>query len=154
MPSSDTPQNLKPTHGAPHDTESLDGCEGIGWDLSWGFRLNIGHDTAEDPTSPLVIGAGFSDVDEAAGIVVREATPEQLEEFARLLLNLAAKHRRRMASRSNPVTGQCPTCEGTERADTGVIRDELGNLAYCDDDWHMEEGEPATAPNVSGGAAG
>lgn len=90
---------LKPTHGEPHDSESLDGCEGIGWDLSWGFRLNIGHDTAEDPTSPLTIGANFSDSDQARGIVVREVTPEQLEEFARLLLDLAASHKRREAGR-------------------------------------------------------
>ncbi len=89
---------LKPTHGTPHDSESLDGCEGIGWDLSWGFRLNVGHDDAEDPTSPLTIGANFSGTDQARGIVVRETTPEQLEEFARLLLNLAAKQRQRQAA--------------------------------------------------------
>lgn len=97
MPIFDTTQSRRPAHGAPHDSESLDGCEGIGWDLSWGFRLNIGHDTAEDPTSPLTIGASFSDSDQAHGIVVRETTPEQLEEFARLLLGIAAKHRARTA---------------------------------------------------------
>ncbi len=86
---------LRPTYGAPHDSESLDGCEGVGWDLSWGFRLNVGHDEAEDPNSPLTIGASFSDSDQANGIVVRETTPEQLEEFARLLLNIAAKQRAR-----------------------------------------------------------
>lgn len=94
---------LKPTHGDPHDAESLDGCESIGWDLSWGFRLNVGHDTAEDPTSSLTIGANFSDTDQARGIVVRETTPEQLEEFARLLLDIAAKHRRRMADDVQPA---------------------------------------------------
>jgi hypothetical protein len=105
---------LKPTHGQPHDSESLDGCEGIGWNLSWGFRLNVGHDTADDPTSPLTIGACFSDSDQARGIVVRETTPEQLEEFARLLLDTAAKHRLRMTTRpkssgDHNCTPECPT---------------------------------------------
>lgn len=91
------PWALKPTEGQPHDAESIDGCEGIGWDLSFGFRLNVAHDTAEDVSSPLTIGAHFSDADLARGFVLREVTPEQLDEFARLLLNLAAKQRQRRA---------------------------------------------------------
>jgi hypothetical protein len=98
--------SLKPTHGRPHDSESLDGCEGIGWDLSWGFRLNVGHDTADDPNSPLTIGACFSDADQARGIVVRETTPEQLEEFARLLLTIAAKQR----ARTTPPVAYVDSC--------------------------------------------
>lgn len=85
------------TLGDPHDAESLDGCEGIGWDLSFGFRLNIGHDTAEDVNSPLTIGASFSDADQARGFVQREVTPGQLDMLARLLLDLAAKQRKRQA---------------------------------------------------------
>ena len=106
MRSNDTAQTLKPTNGAPHDSESLDGCEGIGWDLSWGFRLNVGHDDAEDPTSPLTIGACFSDSDQARGIVVRKTSPEQLEEFARLLLSIAAKHR----ARTTPAVAYADRC--------------------------------------------
>lgn len=120
MPISDTTQALKPTHGTPHDAESIDGCEGIGWDLSWGFRLNVGHDDAEDPTSPLTIGANFSDADQARGIVVRETTPQQLEEFARLLLNLAAKHRQRMAAR--PTIPATPLVLERVRTDDGAYR--------------------------------
>lgn len=83
---------LKPTDGDPHDAE--DG-EGVGWDLSFGFRLNVGHADHKDVATPLTIGAHFSDADLARGFVKREVTPAQLEEFARLLLNLAAKHKRR-----------------------------------------------------------
>ena len=134
---------LRPTYGAPHDSESLDGCEGLGWDLSWGFRLNVGHDVADDPTSPLTIGASFSDSDQANGIVVREAAPEQLEEFARLLLDIAAKHRRRLASGQQPV-GACPD-EWQPYHEAGSRPE---HCATC------SEGRPGTAPNPCGEANG
>lgn len=89
---------LKPTEGDPHDSESIENCEGVGWDLSFGFRLNVGHADHEDIKSPLTIGAHFSDADLARGFVEREVSPAQLEEFARLLLNLAAKHKKRQRS--------------------------------------------------------
>ncbi len=90
------PWTLQPTHGQPHDSSDLDG-ESIGWDLSFGFRLNVDHDDCQDETTPLTINAHFSDADQARGFVKREVTPEQLDEFARLLLNLAAKQRQRLA---------------------------------------------------------
>lgn len=87
---------LKPTEGEPHDSSDIDG-ESIGWDLSFGFRLNVDHDDCEDHNTPLTINAHFSDADRARGFVKREVTPDQLDEFARLLLNMSAKHRRRQA---------------------------------------------------------
>lgn len=88
------PWTLKPTSGEPHDSSDIDG-ESIGWDLSFGFRLNVDHDDFEDHSTPLTINAHFSDADKARGFVKREVTPEQLEEFARLLLNIAAKQKQR-----------------------------------------------------------
>jgi hypothetical protein len=88
------PWTLRPTYGDPQDSSDTDG-ESIGWDLSFGFRLNIDHADYEDHTTPLTIGANFSDADLARGFVRREVTPEQIEEFARLLLNVAAKHKQR-----------------------------------------------------------
>lgn len=100
------PWTLKPTYGEPHDSESVDQCEGIGWDLSFGFRLNVDHDTAEDVNSPLTISAHYSDADLARGFVQREVRPDQLEEFARLLLNMAAKHKQR----TRAVRPTCVCC--------------------------------------------
>lgn len=91
------PWTLKPTDGDPHDSSDDEIAEGIGWDLSFGFRLNVDHDDYTDVNTPLVIGAHFSDADLARGMVKREVTPAQLEEFARLLLNIAASHKRRAA---------------------------------------------------------
>jgi hypothetical protein len=76
------------------DSSDIDG-ESIGWDLSFGFRLNVDHDDFEDHSTPLTINAHFSDADKARGFVKREVTPEQLAEFGRLLLNIAAKQKRR-----------------------------------------------------------
>jgi hypothetical protein len=92
------PWTLKPTHGEPHDSSDIDG-ESVGWDLSFGFRLNVDHVDLDDHTTPLTIGGHFSDADLARGFVKREVTPAQLEEFARLLLNVAAAHKRREAGR-------------------------------------------------------
>lgn len=93
------PWTLKPTDGDPHDSSDDEYPESIGWDLSFGFRLNVDHDDYEDVTTPLCIGAHFSDADKDRGFVKREVTPAQLEEFARLLLNIAAAHKRREVSR-------------------------------------------------------
>lgn len=93
------PWTLKPADGDPHDSSDDQSPESVGWDLSFGFRLNIGHDDYADVTSPLVIDAQFSDADKARGMCRRAVTPEQLEEFARLLLNIAATHRRREGGR-------------------------------------------------------
>ena len=93
------PWTLKPTDGNPHDSSDEDSPESIGWDLSFGFRLNINHADYEDVTTPLVIDARFSDADKERGFVKRAVTPAQLEEFARLLLNVAAAHKRRKAGR-------------------------------------------------------
>jgi hypothetical protein len=108
------PWTLKPTEGDPHDAEPLDGCEGIGWDLSFGFRLNIAHDTAEDVNSPLTIGAHFSDADLARGFVQRQVTPDQLDTLARLLLGIAAKQRAREAAASSH-------CEGITEAEADLF---------------------------------
>lgn len=88
------PWTLKPTEGNPHDSSDIDG-ESIGWDLAFGFRLNIDHDDPEDTGSPLCIGAHFSDADLARGFVKREVTADQLTELARLLLNIAARQKAR-----------------------------------------------------------
>jgi hypothetical protein len=90
---------LKPAHGDPHDTSDDETPESAGWDIGFGFRLNIGHAVDEDVASPLAVEAHFSDADMARGFCKRQVTPEQLEEFARLLLNIAAAHKRREASR-------------------------------------------------------
>ena len=56
-------------------------------------------------SQPLTIGAHFSDADLARTFCEREVTPAQLEEFARLLLNLAAKHKRRLAAVPSETPG-------------------------------------------------
>lgn len=94
------PWTLQPTYGQPYDSSDIDG-ESVGWDLSFGFRLNVDHDDFEDLTSPLTINAHFSDADRARGFVKREVTADQLAEFARLLLNIAGKQKAREA-----VTGR------------------------------------------------
>lgn len=88
---------LKPVTGQPdtNNTHYPEEIEWVGWDISLGFRLNIRHADEDDITSPLTIGAHFGDVDHARGFVKREATPAQLREFARLLLNIAAAHEQR-----------------------------------------------------------
>lgn len=88
------PWTLKPTYGEPHDSTDEDG-KSIGWDLSFGFRLNVGQ--LDCDRSVLTLGAHFSDADLARGFTEREVTPAQLREFARLLLNLAAAHEQRTA---------------------------------------------------------
>jgi len=88
------PWTLQPTHGQPHDSSDVDG-ESIGWDLSLGFRLNVDHDDFEDHSTPLTINAHFSDADRARGFVKREVSADQLTEFARLLLNIAARQKAR-----------------------------------------------------------
>ncbi len=93
------PWTLKPADGDPHDSSDDESPESMGWDLSFGFRLNVNHADYDDVTTPLTIGAHFSDADLARSFVEREVTPAQLEEFARLLLNIAATHKRREAGR-------------------------------------------------------
>jgi hypothetical protein len=90
------PWTLRSTHGDPYDSSDDETPESIGWDLSFGFRLNIGHSDYGDVTTPLTI---FSDAALARGFCERKVTPAQLEEFARLLLNIAAAHKRREAGR-------------------------------------------------------
>lgn len=88
------PFTLKPTFG---DPEVLDAGEGasddIHWSVTWGFALNINHDDADDPNSPLTIEAHFSDADLARGFAKAQVTPEQLERFALLLMAKAARVR-------------------------------------------------------------
>lgn len=91
------PWTLKPVEGGPHDSSDTESPESIGWDLSFGFRLNVGHAVDDDVSSPLTIGAHFSDADKERGFCERQTTPADLEEFARLLLNIAASHKRRGA---------------------------------------------------------
>jgi hypothetical protein len=89
------PWTLKPADGDPHDSSDDDAPESIGWDLSFGFRLNVQHADYENITTPLTISAHFSDADLTRGFVKRQVTPAQLREFARLLLNIAAQHEQR-----------------------------------------------------------
>lgn len=89
------PWTLKPAHDDPHDSSDDETPESVGWDLGFGYRLNVGHADYADVTTPLTIEGQFSDADKARGFVKREVTPEQLEEFARLLLNIAAAHKQR-----------------------------------------------------------
>jgi hypothetical protein len=88
------PWTLKPTYGEP---EALDTGEGARDDIhssvSWGFALNVDHDNPDDPTSPLTIGAHFSDADLARGFSKAQVTPEQLDRFALLLMAKAARVR-------------------------------------------------------------
>lgn len=94
------PWTLKPTHGEPETGADMcsEPADDIHWDLSFGFALNVDHDKPEDPTSPLTIGAHFSDADLARGFVKRQVTPEQLDRFALLLLAKAARYRREGAA--------------------------------------------------------
>lgn len=96
------PWTLKPTEGAPEWAVQYDEPvpDRITWDIGFGFTLNVGHADYEDETTPLTIGAHFSDADLARGWVKREVTPAQLEEFARMLLNIAAaNNKRRLTTR-------------------------------------------------------
>lgn len=95
---------LKPVHGEPHTMQERDENdqplpEFIHWDIGFGTALNIGADDSEGSTAPLTISAHFSDDDLARGFVKRQVTPEQLEEFARLLLNVSATYKRTAATR-------------------------------------------------------
>ncbi|MEU4558578.1 hypothetical protein AB0F72_09310 [Actinoplanes sp. NPDC023936] len=99
------PWTLKPVHAEPHIVQESDEDEQplpefIHWPIGWGFALNVGQCDGEHG-GPLTIGAHFGDADLARGFVKRETTPEQLEEFARLLLNLAANHRKRAAEEAS-----------------------------------------------------
>lgn len=82
------PWTLKPTEGEPEDATFVDEGMNVGWDLSFGCRLNVGGDGPESD-GPLVICANFSDADLARGFVKREVTPAQLVKFASLLLQVA-----------------------------------------------------------------
>lgn len=105
---------LKPTDGEPHDSTDED-TDSVGWDLSFGFRLNVGQRL--DNRDELTIGANFSDADLARGFVKREVTPAQLREFARLLLNLAAAHEQRIAEQ---VAQACPNCAPGYDCERGI----------------------------------
>jgi hypothetical protein len=94
------PWTLRRAYGQPEDSSDFNG-ESIGWDLSVGFRLNIDHAELDD-TTPLTFNAHFSDADLVRGFVKREVTPDQLIEFARLLLNIATSHRKRQALGGDP----------------------------------------------------
>jgi hypothetical protein len=97
------PWTLKPVVGEPELLQDFDEHNNplpdcAHWDIGFGFALNVADDENKDG-SPLTIEAHFSDADLARGFCKREATPEQVEEFARLLLNIAAAHKRREAGR-------------------------------------------------------
>lgn len=68
--------------------------DGTGWDLSYGCRFGINHDRERvgDPDEWTVIVSTFGE-DQRKGITVRTVTPEQVEAFARHLLDLVAEHR-------------------------------------------------------------
>jgi hypothetical protein len=77
----------------------------------------------------LTISAHYSDADLARGFVQREVRPDQLEEFARLLLNIAAKQKQRTRAAR-------PTC------------------VCCGTAWpHEPSSERCTTPAAAGGVA-
>lgn len=93
------PWTLKPTEGDPEWGAQCDEPvpDHLTWDIGFGFTLNVRHADYEDETTPLTIGAHFSDADAARGWVKREVTPDQLDKLARMLLDIAAKQRARTA---------------------------------------------------------
>lgn len=84
------PWELKPASGEPEYTTLVGEGPRMGWDLSFGCRLNVGVDDCVDG-HPLTISAHFSDADHTRGFVKREVTPQQLVEFAALLLRVAVE---------------------------------------------------------------
>ncbi len=91
------PWTLKPTEGDPEWGAQYDEPipDSLQWDIGFGFTLNISHADYEDETTPLTIGAHFSDADAARGWIKREVTPDQLDNLALMLHNIAAKQRQR-----------------------------------------------------------
>lgn len=96
------PWTLKPTEGDPEWTTLADDDgdvhpvpDHLTWDIGFGFTLNVGHADDEDESTPLTIGAHFSDADLARGWVKRQVVPDQLEKLARMLLDVAAEQRAR-----------------------------------------------------------
>jgi hypothetical protein len=88
------PFTLKPVYSDPGCLDTGEGApDDIHWSISWGFALNIDHDDPENPKSPLTIEAHFSDADQARGFAKAQASPEQLERFALLILAKVARYR-------------------------------------------------------------
>lgn len=81
------PWYLRKVYGEPAIDTNPDSGPGIGWDLSFGFRFNATLDPTGD--EGLTIGAHFSDADLARTFVKRQATPDQLRQFAAKLCWLA-----------------------------------------------------------------
>jgi hypothetical protein len=90
---------LRPVQGDPYDsTDTEEGGESIGWDLSFGCRLNVLHTDPADPSSPLAIDVQVSDMDKARGFCRRQTEPAQLIEFAKLMLNIGEAQLKRQAA--------------------------------------------------------
>jgi hypothetical protein len=93
---------LRPVSYEPHlvKEEDEDGqplIPFLRWSMSFGFALNIGHLDGR-PDSPLLVDAHFSDMDKARGFMTREASPEQLVAFARLVLDVVEPHLARQSA--------------------------------------------------------
>jgi hypothetical protein len=80
----------EPTWGSPADN-SGGYHDSIGWDIADGLRLNVGQ---PHPDGSLTIH-----VTSSAATIEREVTPDQVDEFARLLSWLSGRQRGRQAVR-------------------------------------------------------
>jgi hypothetical protein len=80
---------IRPAYGDPGTQVECDADAGVGWDLADDCRLTIGHDLGDDGETVewTVI------VTSEQGHVVRTVTPAQVEDYARQLLALVARHR-------------------------------------------------------------
>lgn len=93
----ETDQTIRAVHGDPAFTSPLpcdEYCDpdcghhvpGVGWDLSFGSRINFHPADAGDDR--LVVLLNLSDDAIAKGMVYRQVTPEQVRAFAHGLLAL------------------------------------------------------------------
>lgn len=68
------------------DPECVHHTPSVGWDLSFGSRINFGTRDTTDPR--LIMSLHLSDDATATGMVYREVKPEQVVAFAQYLLAL------------------------------------------------------------------
>lgn len=68
------------------DPDCVNHTASVGWDLSFGSRINVGPRDTADPR--LIVSLHLSDDAIATGMVYREATPQQVVTFAQQLLDL------------------------------------------------------------------
>lgn len=95
-----TRHDIKPVSGNPEssppepcdeycDTECVHHAPTVGWDLSFGSRINFHPVDTTD--GRLVVSLHLSDDAIASRMVYRQVTARQVAEFGRYLINLAAE---------------------------------------------------------------